>query len=255
MLWRYTWLFGIAVVIASFVVSLTHVSVYWLRKEVDGCSMSALMNTEIAKPRCVLYTANRQNAVVAEAKQTSDVVYRYTRREVKEDTSYTVLPGLRFIRGPTQEATRKPEMDPRIQRDGDGQSVVRASVETTTQTVVKPNVEVMTEPVVSSVKPQPPSTPTRKYSSRSTHLKRATWKETKRADRSLPSIPSSVKRPNVTMHEKYGTEAFRKEANQHILDMESRGACSPENCRAFVGSRRVDFDSSTDCSSRQSLSS
>lgn len=277
MLWRYTWLFGIAVVIASFVVSLNHVTMYWKKKEIDGCSVSALLSTEIAKPRCMLYASSQLNTFVAEAKRTADAGYGYTRKVVKEDTSYTVLPGLRFIRGPAREATRGPEVGSKmdvqsgvksmvdssagsnvgsnveISKEANKEANMESNVKPIVKTIVKPIVESIEEPVTSA-KPQSSLPATRRQPLRSTRSRRASRRESKRSDRYVKP-PPSVKRPNVTMHEKYGTEAFRKEANRHILDMQSRGVCSSENCRAFVGSQRVDFDNSTDCTSRQSFPS
>lgn len=252
MVWRYTCLFAIAVVIASFVASLKQVALFLVMKGFDVCSISALLSIDVVTSRSILYRYNPLTPLTGEAKRPADMAYGYIRKEVKEDNSYTVLPGLRFIRGSTSEATQNQKETHRVEEvKANPQTVGEATVDTTMRPVVKSKVESVFGPGVNTVKLQPA---TRHYPNRSTRPRRATWKETKRSGHSLRTIPPWVRRPNVTKHEKFGTEAFRKEANHHILDMANRGACSSENCRAYIGSRRVEFDDSTDCTSKQPVS-
>ena len=115
MVWRYTCLFAIAVVIASFVASLKQVALFLVKKGFDVCSISALLSIDVVTSRSILYRYNPLTPLTGEAKRPADMAYGYIRKEVKEDNSYTVLPGLRFIRGSTSEATQNQKETHRVE--------------------------------------------------------------------------------------------------------------------------------------------
>lgn len=66
--------------------------------------------------------------------------------------------------------------------------------------------------------------------------------------RRSPAYLDALKtRPNYTHHAPMGSEEFRKEAKLHVFNQDERGVCTKENCRAFQGSTKIEFDDSTDC--------
>ena len=172
----------------------------------------------------------------------------YNRKIVEGDSCITVLPQLKIIREP------------------------RKSTSSTTQLPLKNDVSYPIKSVVSGSagSGNALSNPTSGFENTEVKVKTRTASRSRlgrrhiRKDRasettttprrhkqtnmqSADYIEAMLHRPNYTAHERLGSPAFRTMAKEHILNMNNRGVCSPEFCKAYRGTQEVEFDSSTDC--------
>ena len=151
--------------------------------------------------------------------------------------------------------------------EGDGSAATRPPL----STVSNPK-NTMTSPKVQTIPPNSPSSKNQDIQTNHQKEKQTTIQSNKQFQKkNEPSETTSTKevrigghltgqsrrsaayqqalqsRPKYTQHARIGSDEFREEAKKHVLNQENRGVCTKENCRAFRGSTRVEFDDSTDC--------
>ena len=157
----------------------------------------------------------------------------YNRKKVEGDGSVTTLPSLSTIKSPKKTA-------------------IPATIQTTPPNTHSSNIQDRrTGRQTDQQANKHPRRQTRKKSESSeatpTQAVRIGGHLTGSSRRSVAYQEALKTRPKYTQHARVGSEEFREEAKKNVLNQENRGVCSKENCRAFRGSTKIDFDDSTDC--------
>ena len=166
--------------------------------------------------------------------------FHYDRKDVEGDPAVTVLPQLKVIREPKKPTTPltnsvgnspSPSVSHvnQVPRDTQPNSIYSKNTEGTRSTSF---------------------TRGRRRNRRDSRAKGTISfvKKKKQVERSSPDyIEAMLHRPNYTYMEPQNSPAFRNMARERILNMANRGVCSSDFCKAYRGTREVEFDTSTDC--------
>ena len=157
----------------------------------------------------------------------------YNRKKVEGDGSVTTLPSLSTIKGPKKTAipTAIQTTPPNSQTSNSQDR--QTDRQTDQQANQKPRRQIKKKSESSEATP--------------TNEVRIGGHLTGQSRRSVAYQQALKTRPKYTQHARVGSEEFREEAKKNVLNQENRGVCTKENCRAFRGSTKVDFDNSTDC--------